>query len=62
MRPTLDATYPTRSPRRLEVERYALMLWIARWIGIAAAVFAVSSMLALAVWANAVTGDLGCVP
>ncbi|MEW6038406.1 MAG: hypothetical protein AB1648_09180 [Pseudomonadota bacterium] len=62
MKSTLDATYQSRSLNRLAVERSALMASVAGLALLAVCIYAVSEVLASALWLWSLNRELACAP
>ncbi|UZR30207.1 hypothetical protein [Methylococcus mesophilus] len=60
MRPTLDASYATRSQHRLAAERTALLASLAGLALLAVCLYAVAEVLASALWLWRLNRELAC--
>jgi len=60
MRPTLDASYGTRSQHRLAAERSALLTCIAGLALLAVCLYAFAELLASALWLWHLNRELAC--
>ncbi|QXP85482.1 hypothetical protein [Methylococcus sp. Mc7] len=60
MKPTLDATYQSRSLNRLAAERTALLASVSGLAVLAVCIFAFAEVLASALWLWSVNRELAC--